>query len=330
MYQPLVKRHFTCIQFWMIALCCVINVSFCKAQQSPQHSLYMIDKYQINPAYAGFDRSLSANFNYRSQWSGLNGSPRQAYFNAHLPIYLLDGGLGVTFRSDKAGTLGFTEFTTSYNRVLSMRNGILSGGVRLGFIQRTNDGVSIITPDGFYNPNAFNHNDPILSEGITRGTNLVWTIGIYFSSNKFNGGVTLSDFYLGDASVGDATVASNKMASFMGQLSILVNELQFKPSLLVKTNGQYYQTDLSIIGKSGNIFGGLGIRGFNENSFESLIILGGIKLNKHYTLTYSYDMGLGSLKNASQGSHEININYNLNKLIGIGLAPEIIYNPRNL
>jgi hypothetical protein len=82
--------------------------------------------------------------------------------------------------------------------------------------------------------------------------------------------------------------------------------------------------------KSGNIFGGCSLRGFNDNSFDSLVILGGLRLSAHYSVSYSYDVGINALKTATQGSHELHINYNLNKLIGIGLPPEIIYNPRNL
>ena len=55
-----------------------------------------------------------------------------------------------------------------------------------------------------------------------------------------------------------------------------------------------------------------------------------LTFNEHYTLSYAYDIGLSALRGSHEGTHEILLNYNLNKLIGAGLPPKIIYNPRFL
>ena len=102
------------------------------------------------------------------------------------------------------------------------------------------------------------------------------------------------------------------------------------PSLLLKTNFASYQSDLSCVAKSGNVFGGISLRGFNAESLDAVAIIAGIEFNKNYTLSYSYDVGLSQVGRLAGGSHEIHFNYNLNKLLGIGLPPEIIYNPRYL
>ena len=58
------------------------------------------------------------------------------------------------------------------------------------------------------------------------------------------------------------------------------------------------------------------------------MILAGIKLNEKITLAYSYDLTLSTLREVSDGSHEILINYNLGKPVGKGKMPPVIYNPR--
>ena len=113
-------------------------------------------------------------------------------------------------------------------------------------------------------------------------------------------------------------------------MPLIWNDFIFYPTILLKTDFQSYQTDLSWLAKSGSVFGGISLRGYSPDSFDSIVILGGIVVNQNYTISYGYDLGLSSLRRVSQGAHEININYNLNKLIGLGLAPEIIFNPRNL
>ena len=301
------------------------------AQQAPQHSLYMIDQYNINPAYAGFDRSLSVNLNYRGQWTGLEGNPVQFYANGHLPIYLLNGGAGFSLRRDRTGLINRTEVSISYNTVISQQYGTFSIGGRLGLQQSRLTGDQLITPEGEYISQViFTHNDPILPENRISSILPTWTIGAFFRNNYFDAGLTITDFVPNRISIGDTGIANNKLASLYTQISLIIRDLEVKPSLLIKSDLNVHQTDLSLIVKSGSVFGGGSIRGFNSTSLESFVIIGGIKLNDHYTLSYSYDVGINEIRTVSQGSHEIHINYNLNKLIGIGLPPEIIYNPRNL
>ena len=299
-------------------------------QHSPQHSLYMIDKYNINPAYAGLDRSLSVNLNYRSQWSNIANNPKQFYLNGHLPIYLFNGAGGFELYSEKVGLINTTGFNASYNYVQVIERGLMSAGLRLGIEQNSINGELIRTPDGEYVPGTVNHNDPILPVTERSSFAPYWELGGFIGHDLFDLGLTVSNFFPGDLSIDNFTVKESTSVSLFTQIPLYIGDYELLPSLLVKTNFNIYQTDISCLVKNGNIFGGLSLRGYNDSSLDALVIIGGIKLNQHYTLSYSYDAGLSDIKNISQGSHEININYNLNKRIAIGLPPEIIYNPRNM
>lgn len=300
------------------------------AQHSQQHSLYMVDKYKQNPAYGGLDRSLSINLNYRSQWNNLPGQPKQFYVNGHLPIYLFNGSAGMELYTDNTGVLNTTGLTVSYNYVQPIFRGLLSGGLRIGLEQNTLDGSAIVTPDGTYGPNTINHNDPLLTNEKIASWAPVWQLGGFIGHDLFDAGLTISNIFPDAVSVGDSKIKKSFTVSAYGQVPFYIGEYEIAPSLLIKTNGDILQTDISCLLKNGNIFGGLSLRGYNDISLDALVFIGGIRLNQHYTLSYSYDAGLSDIKNVSQGTHEVNINYNLNKRIGIGLPPEIIYNPRNL
>lgn len=299
-------------------------------QMYPQNSLYLVDLYQVNPAYAGLERSLSINFNYRDQWSGFEESPRQLYVNAHMPVYLLNGGVGLSVISDQIGTLRFSSLNLSYSRVSNIRNGLISGGVSLGYRSISLDGSKLITPDGVYQGGIMDHKDPRLQESLVSGNNLNYSLGVFIGTNSFDLGLSMDNLFLKSDQLKENTVSQYGVARFYGRLPLTWNELIFYPSLLVKTDFRVYQSDISCLVKSGNIFGGLSLRGYNPNSLDSIVILGGIRVNRNYTISYSYDLGVSAIKSVSQGAHEININYNLNKLIGLGLPPEIIFNPRNL
>jgi hypothetical protein len=100
---------------------------------------------------------------------------------------------------------------------------------------------------------------------------------------------------------------------------------------LLKSDLVETQIEFSTIARyNDNIFGGVSFRGYNSNSFDAVVILAGYKLNENLTLSYAYDITLSGLSEVSRGSHEIMLNYNLNKNIGKGRLPKIIYNPRFL
>jgi type IX secretion system PorP/SprF family membrane protein len=314
---------------WLLSVIIMVSGLTAEAQNNAQHTLYMVDIYRHNVAYGGFDRSLSANFNYRTQWAGLDGQPNSVYFNAHLPVYLLNGGAGFSLSTDKSGGLRISEMQLSYNRVRSFGRGIVSFGGSLGLRQLGIDGGVIRTPDGIYQ-GGFSHEDPILFIDSQAGSHLNWNLAFFTKTDFFDLGLSVRNLFANATDIEGINFISSRQINAYGAIPFFVNDLEIQASLYMKTNLQQWQTDMSVIVKSGNVFGGLSIRGFNENSFDSAIFLGGVRLNEHYTLSYSYDVSLGGFSDFNQGSHEILINYNLNKLIGIGLPPEIIYNPRDL
>lgn len=288
----------------------------------------MIDIYKDNPAYAGFDKSISANFNYRTQWTGVLEHPTQINANVHLPIYLLKGGAGLKLNNETSGAFRSTSVKVSFNRVESFANGILSIGLAIGMKQIALDGSKIRTPNGIYD-GSIQHLDPILPNGNISGIMPDWTLGFFGRNDFFDVGLTIENLFFQAGNLDQINFQNTKKISFYGAMPLLVNGLEIQPSLYIKSNTLQIQSDISVLVKSGNIFGGLGLRGFNKNSFDALSFIGGIRLNEHYTLSYGYDYILNELSNFSEGTHEININYNFNKLIGIGLPPEIIYNPRH-
>lgn len=327
-----VKRIFNWVATNMTIVIFITLFSSIKLQSQsyPQNSLYLIDLYSINPAYAGLDRSLSANFNYRDQWSGFEANPQQLYVNAHLPVYLLDGGAGVSLRSDQLGALRFNTINFSYNRIINTEFGIISGGLSLGLRNTSLDGSTLITPEGIYLGTTFDHQDQFLSTDVATTTRLQTGLGIFLGSRRFDFGISVDNIFFKGDEIGNITTSNHDVVKVFARAPVVINDLILYPSLLLKTNFDQLQTDISCLVKSGNIFGGMSLRGYGRNSIDSAVLIGGIRVNDNYTISYSYDIGLSNIRIVSQGVHEVNINYNLNKLIGLGLPPEIIYNPRNL
>jgi type IX secretion system PorP/SprF family membrane protein len=303
------------------------------AQQPAQYSLYMLNKLQQNPAYAGLDNSLVATGVFRKQWTGLEGSPTTQALNVHLPIYYLNSGFGLKFENDVLGASKHLALTGTYSYQLVVGEGILSFGLEGGIVQRSLDGEKIRTPEGVYQgPDAFNHNDQILPLGLETAMTTTFGAGVYYQGERLEVGISAQNLSESEAQFSTLDIQLRRFFTLMGSYSFDVGRsFTIHPSLLVRSDLNQTQTDVSVIARyNENFFGGLGFRGYNTESIDAATLIAGFNLSTNLSLAYAYDLTLSNLNTVSTGSHEILITYNLNKVFGKGLPPRIIYNPRSL
>ncbi len=304
-----------------------------KAQQPAQYSLYMFNPLGWNPAYAGLDNSLSITGVYRKQWTGLTGSPTTQNISAHMPLYIASGGVGINVENDEFGAERWTSALLSYSYQKELGGGILALGVGGGVIQRELDGSKLRTPDGSYiEPGNPNHNDPILPLNAETATVPTFHAGVHFITERIEAGFSVRNINEGQAEFSTLTLSLKRNYNFsVGAHFDLGRVLSLHPYALLRSDLTQTQVDFSVILRyNDNIFGGASFRGYNVNSSDAVAILAGFRLSEKLTLAYAYDLTLSDLNTVSNGSHEIMLNFNLNKPIGQGKLPPIIYNPRSL
>ncbi len=301
-------------------------------QQQAQYTQSSLNKYHFNPAYAGMDNSLSLYAAYRTQWSGLLSNPKSQNINGHLPLYFLKGAAGLDLSNTQLGSFRQTSINASYNYIVDRSYGLFSIGTKLGFAQGRLSGETLITPDGLYEGSVINHNDPLLPNNVLSSSSVLFGAGVYMLTRKFEIGLSFEHFPEVNAQNSSKGLLLDAHYSlYLEYKFALNNRLKFFPNILVKTDGIETQTDLMFLAKyNGSIFGGIGIRGFNEKSVDALNILAGMQLSERVRISYSFGTGLSNIRRVNEGSHEILINYNFNKVIGQGQSPRIIHNPRHL
>ncbi|MCO6478223.1 MAG: type IX secretion system membrane protein PorP/SprF [Phaeodactylibacter sp.] len=319
--------------FTLSALFFGVTLAF--GQQPAQYSLFMMNKLNWNPAYAGMDNSLSATGIYRAQWAGLEGNPITQNVNVHMPLYIFSSGVGINLENDELGAERRTTGTVSYNYQLPVgRRGLLAIGLSAGMAQRTLDGARLRTPEGDYNIDAsiIIHNDDLLPISEINATATTFGAGLYYYSERFEAGVAVRN--LSEPSVDlDAISLTLKRTFFFNAAGHfdLGGSLALHPSLLARSDLAQTQTDIAaILQYDNNIFGGASFRGYNSDNIDAVAFIAGFKLSENITLAYAYDLTLSTLNQVSNGSHEVMINYNLNKRLGTGRPPKVIYNPRTL
>lgn len=293
-------------------------------------SLYMFNKYQNISAYAGMEGSIHVTGNYRSQWGGLESSPRSQRLNAHLPLYIINGAGGIRVENHTQGPQSLLNFQASYNYVHSFSWGILSAGVSVGTFQYKLNGSELRTPDGIYTDLVTDHNDSKLSELINSAIGVSYGTSVYLITRYFETGLEVNQLPSYSVALKEGDFKYSTLIKWYGEGNFSVfNGFNIKPTMLIQSDLVDMQLDLNVIAdKSGNVFGGIGMRGYSARTIDAIIPIVGWRFNDNYQLAYSFDIGISALRTVHEGTHEIQLTYNLNKKIGSGLPPKVIYNPR--
>jgi len=323
---------FTSLLFWWA------TISHLFAQQAPQYSLYLLNQYAVNPAYAGLDNTLVGTAVYRKQWSGLLGAPVTQHVNAHLPIYRISSGVGLKVENDVIGAHRTTSAALSYSYQFPLgREAILSIGAGGGYLQYSLDGSKLRAPEGTYAEpgGVFNHNDPRLSEGKIQTGTPFGEAGIFLQTKRLELSAAVQPVFapiLRFTGTGDNGFGLTPVRQYLvygAYLFSFGDNFTLKPGFLLKSDITETQSEISAMARwRENIFAGLSYRGFSASARDAMILFGGFKLNEKATLGYAFDIPLSPLQAANRGSHELLLRYSLNKPIGTGKMPPIIYNPR--
>jgi len=320
------RNYFTLL----FILCGLVTLT---AQQTPQYTMYMFNKMAFNPAYAGLDNSLSITGALRRQWEDFEGAPTTQNINVHMPFYFLSSGVGLSLENDVIGAERNMTAKFSYNYQLPIgRTGILAMGLSAGIIQKSLDGTQLRTPDGNYEGNTIDHQDVLLPSSEVTELAPTFDAGIYYMSERFEAGFSVLN--VAEQSIEFEMLNITPVRTYFftaGSRFDIGRSFTLHPSVLVKSDATQMQADFSaIMSYNDNIFAGASFRGYSADTQDAVAIIGGWRLSENLTLGYSYDITLSGLRNVNSGTHEIMVNYNLNKVIGAGKPPRIIYNPRFL
>lgn len=315
----------------ILYVCCIGGLW---AQQVPQYSLYALNPYAHNPAYAGLENTLVATGVYRQQWSGLQGAPATQHVNAHLPIFAISSGVGLRVQNDVIGAHNTVQAALSYSYQVNLsRQTLLSIGLTGGWIQYSLDGSKLRAPQGTYSEPNFTHNETVLPIGRVQAGAPIFEFGLFLQHKKLDVGLSAQPVFataLKEKGNGGFGLQPVQHYFLYGGYAVSLGEnLELKPSILVKSDLAETQVEFSALFHwRENTFAGASLRGAGSNARDAVVLVVGFKINDKTTVGYGYDIPLSALSAAHRGSHELMLRYSLNKPIGVGKMPPIIFNPR--
>lgn len=284
----------------------VFLVAFCWlsviGQQRPIQSLYMFDHLVINPAYAGSAVQLSATVINRNQWVNFPGAPETTTFTLHSGFFKSRIGLGIMIARDKIGVHEDYSVYFSYSYKIKLPIGTLSMGLQGGFNNLSSD---------FNDLKLRSSVDPSLAgRRIKFSPN--FGAGVYLNNDLAYAGLSVP-YLLNDKIVdleGVLSAAKRRRNYYItGGLRRQISEnVKFLPSVLVRLQeGAPLNYDINA---HFVLYETVGL-GMSYRNQDAVVFLFELAINENFHVGYAYDYTTSALREFSNGSHEIMINYRI-------------------
>jgi type IX secretion system PorP/SprF family membrane protein len=260
----------------------------------------------INPAYSGSLGYGTLFSLYRTQWIGLEGSPKTLNLAYHEPIENSNLGIGGNLLHDEIGPSTTTSFAVDLSYTIAFENesrlafGIKAGGALLNIDY---------TKLNHYNPSDVSFRNNINSQFSPNiGAGL-----FYYNENSYLGlsvPMLLQTKRYDEFAYSDA----NRRQHFYlmgGKVFDLSYNVKFKPAFVTKmVAGAPLQVDLTgnfLINEKFTV-------GVAYRWSAALSALVGFKVNDRISIGYGYDRETTRLSNFNSGSHELLFQFDLFKI----------------
>ncbi|WP_430614901.1 PorP/SprF family type IX secretion system membrane protein [Flavobacterium sp. JP2137] len=282
-----------------------LGVFEAQAQSDPQYTQYMYNTINVNPAYAGSRGVMSVFGVHRTQWVGVDGSPKTTALSVNTPLGESRMGLGVSFVNDNIGAMDENNISVDLSYTIDVsRQFKLSFGLK---------GTANLLNVDYDKLNIKDPNDPMWGENISNQFSPNIGAGLYLHSNRSYIGLSVPNFLetdrYDDNERGSSTM-KQKMNFYLigGHVFDLSPSVKFKPAFLAKAiTGAPVQVDVSANFMLVDRF----MVGAAYRWDAAVSGLVGFQVTDGLFVGYSYDAETSKLSNYGSGSHEIFLRFEL-------------------
>jgi type IX secretion system PorP/SprF family membrane protein len=268
-----------------------------QAQQLPESNLYTFNKYNINPAYTGFNDCLEIYGSHLSQWVGIDGAPSTNYFSAHSGIGK-NMGLGGGIILDNAAFISRFSAKLSYAyRINFGEDHNLRFGLSAGLYQVKVDATSAIVDDV---------TDEVVSGGAQSGMSFNSDFGVFYSIKGFQFGISVPQVFETEAKLQfqnvDGFTEKRHYVGYAGYDYVINEKWNAEPSVLYKTA----QSGLNQLDLNGMVtYNKLISVGVGYRTHVGILARLGLSIKDKFVLGYAYEFAGANISSYGSGSHEI-------------------------
>ena len=271
----------------------------------PVYSQYLQNGLVVNPAYSGARGALSSFVSYRTQWSGIPGTPNLQTVSLHTPFKNERDAVGILAQFMQYGFTKNTSLYGNYAHIVRFAQGKLHLGMKAGvdILNNNFSGIQTVKPDPVFTSDE----EPYVFPNFGAGA--------YYYTERMFAGLSVPQFLSYRKQSANSAQAYHSFSDydfvFTGGGILNLNDIiRFKPSFLLQyslsKSEKVKQFDIS-----GNfiladiIWAGVSWR-TNE---KALVGITQIQINQQLMIGFSYDCSLRFINNINHGSMEFCLRY---------------------
>ena len=284
----------------------LVTIGTSSAQQISLNSLYNVNKYHINSAYAGFNETFEAYLNHRAQWVGIQSAPSTSFLSVQSKI-AKNMGLGGVVMYDQ------TDLSNTFTGVVSY-----AYRIKLGEAHNLRLGVSAGIYQSSITPRNGIVDDP-LDEVVLNGNHSQIAfkndVSLYYNFKGLEFGFSVPQIFETAKTSSLTTTRANielkrHMVAYLGYDIALGNKWNLQPSVLYRgLDAKNNQLDLNAQVTYNKLItlGG----GYRTNS--GVLARFGLQIKDMLQVAYAYEFAGNQLRSFTSGTHEIMIGIKLRK-----------------
>jgi len=284
----------------------LISMSFINAQQISLNSLYNINRYHVNSAYAGFDQGLTSYLSHRSQWVGIQAAPSTSFLSIQSSV-LENVGLGGIIMHDKTDLSNtFSGVGTYAYRIKIGKDHNIRLGLSAGIYQTTLTPSDAIVDDQL---------DEVFVNGNHSQVSFKNDVSLYYNYKRLELGFSIPQVFetakIGELAIGRANIELKRhIVAYLGYDLALGTNWGFQPSVLYRGfDARNNQFDIN----AQVIYNNLISVGVGYRTNVGVLARFGLEITDLLQLGYAYEFGGAKLRAFTSGTHEIMLGIKLGK-----------------
>lgn len=273
------------------------------AQQLPQVSQFLSQRYMMNPAVAGERPEFEVRAMNRYQWTGITDAPRTFVLSLQGPLRNPKIGLGGHLFTDNAGPTRRTGIQLSYAYHLRLNDYTkLALGVSMGMLQFAIDGSKITLSS---------QDDPALFGELSSQLVFDACFGAYLYGDDFYIGASAPQMLRNQINLYESSNPSlsrleNHFYGFGGYRWKINDQFMLEPAILVKyVSPAPLKTDINLRCHYRDMVWA----GASWRSNDAWVAMVGYNWNQRLMVGYSFDFSTSNIRNHSDGTHEIQLGF---------------------
>lgn len=282
--------------------------------QDPEFTQFYANPLYLNPALAGNKICPRVNMSYRVQWPNVYGTYSTIGVSIDRLVHSVKGGVGLMVMQDRAaqGTLNTTGIGLIYAPTIPLnKKSSISFAIQAGWWQKAVNWGKLTFGDMIdaQRGNIFSTNELPPENAVVGNFDLAAGM-VFTAKHVFVGGAVHHILQQNESFLGGTSPLPRKYTFHAGanipvSKSRYESETYISPNVMYRQQGDFRQLNIGMYFKKNALVGGLWYRGN-----DAFIMLLGVEAG-HVRLGYSYDVTVSKLTNATAGSHEITLGYQL-------------------